>query len=194
MPHPSLLLSLAALLPASALADGHADAPGAAADPAADIASLFAWHTSGGKLVTVLTYRPFLGSGASPVYDADVLYGIHIDRTNDGVADTDLYFQFGQNGAGEWGVQATTGSAQLSGPVETVLSDGSTRLWAGPADDPYFFDLEGYQATVGSATLSFTGTDGLAGLNVMAITCETDLAALSGGATDLRVWATTGRK
>ena len=39
----------------------HAEAPGSGADPAADIADFYAWHTDEGKLVIAVT---FAGLGA----------------------------------------------------------------------------------------------------------------------------------
>ncbi len=186
---------------ATALAADHAEAPVASADPAADIADYFAWYKKAdGNLVFIVTVAPLTGAvadGGAAVYDADVLYGIHVDNDGDQVADHDLWVRFGQNAAGDWGVQAAgvPGAEAFSGPVESVVtSDGGAQLWAGLSDDPFFFDLAGYQNTLSSATVAFTAEDTLAGFNVTTIALEVDATLLLGSDGTMQTWATTSRK
>jgi hypothetical protein len=83
----------------------------------------------------------------------------------------------------------------VEGPVDTVIDAGNgLRVFAGPREDPFFFDLDGFQATLMSGTLMFDNTnDTFAGTNVTAIIVEMDAAAAADGATDIQVWATSGR-
>lgn len=190
------LIPLLLLLPSAALAADHAEAPGSAADPAADIADLYAWH-SGDKLVTVLTFNPF-GSAGADTYDADVLYTIHIDADGDLSPDTEIHARFGQNGAGEWGLQVmnlpgadeTTTVGAANG---TIDAGGGAMIYSGVKDDPFFFDQTGFQDTLATGTLSFTATDAVAGLNVNAIVLEFPFADVVSAEGSARVWATTSR-
>ncbi len=190
-------LLAAGLTATPALAADHADAPGAAADPLADIADFFAFHTEDGKLVAILTFQPLMAPGAAASWDADLLYGIHIDTDMDAVADKDVWVRFGQDAEGAWGmhVDGLPGtSAPLVGAVDTALEADGLRAWAGVKDDPFFFDMQGLNDTLATGTLSFTATDALAGLNVQAIVLEMDQAAAADGADTVSLWATTHRK
>ena len=180
-----------------AFAADHNEAPGATADPAADLADVYAWHT-GAKLVAAITFAGITASATGPVYDEDVLYTIHVDNDADFVPDHNIYVRFGQNNDGDWGVQVENlpGSETISGPVGTNLSAGGGRLvYAGWREDPFFFDLDGFKATLDSGTLAFNNTrDFFEGRNVTAIVLEMDLAAARGTGSSLNIWATTGRK
>ena len=187
----------------SANAADHTDPPrrvGSAG--AADIADLYAWHmTQGGstKLVTALTFAGLQApaAGQTGTYDADVLYGIHIDNDGDHLADFDIYVRFGQNAMGQWGVQIANvpgEGAPLVGAVEHEIMAASAKAWVGLRDDPFFFDLTGFQETLSTGTLAFNPMrDTFAGTNVTAVIIEMSLdAALSSGSS-LNIWATTSK-
>ncbi|MEO0600567.1 MAG: DUF4331 family protein [Myxococcota bacterium] len=182
---------------ATTFAADHTEAPGAAADPAADIADFYAW-VDGGRLTSVITFAGLTAAGGAPTYDADVLYTIHVDNDGDNVSDVDVLVRFGQNAAGDWGVQASGlpgASGPLEGAVETTLTGESFELYAGLRDDPFFFDLAGYSDTLSTGTLSFDSTrDSFAGTNVTAIVLEGPADAWLDGGTSLNVWTTTARK
>jgi len=189
-------LAAGLLLASPALAADHGEAPGAAADPVADIADFYAWNT-GESMVFIVTFAGLGSTTTAPMLDSDVLYGIHIDRDFDQVADANLWVRFGQNGAGDWGVQVTDvpgTSGAVSGAVGTVIESDGVKLWAGHADDPFFFDLAGFTDTLSTGDLAFTGADALAGLNVSAVAIEVDTTALVDGAARVDIWTTTGRK
>lgn len=192
-------LALAACFAAAplAFAADHNEAPGTQADQAADLADVYAWHT-GNKLVAAVTFAGINASATGPVYDDDVLYTLHIDNNGDFVPDHNVYVRFGKNDDDEWGVQVENlpGSQTISGPVGTNLSAGGGRLvFAGWREDPFFFDLDGFRATLDSGTLAFNNErDFFAGRNVTAIVLEMDLAAAKGAGSTLNIWATTGRK
>lgn len=188
-----------ALAHPAAHASDHNDSPAAKDDPAADLADLYAWQTDDGRLVLALT---FAGTGASDnggTYDADMLYGFHIDRDGDAISDHDVWARFGQNAAGEWGVQVV-GLPESSDPVvgaaaSTIETAAGERVWAGPRDDPFFFDFEGHLATLETATIAFDSErDSFAGTNVTAIVLEMDAAMAAGSADEISLWATAGRK
>lgn len=178
----------------------HNEAPGTMADNAADLADFYMWHKDDGKLVVAMTFAGLAEAGAAPTYDLDALYGFHIDNDADNVADIDIWCRFGTNMAmDEWGVQCLNipGSAgPVEGLVDTNIDGGSGNMvYAGPREDPFFFDLDGYQATLMSGELMFDSmNDTFAGLNVTSIVIEMDAAMAAGGGTTLQGWITTGRK
>jgi hypothetical protein len=188
-------------------ASDHSEAPLVQADAAQDITDLYVF--GGPQKTTIIVcwaglsvdpdHKQGLGEPASSegLYDPAALYTIHIDNNGDNVADHRIHVRFGKNAAGETGVQwsGVPGSEiPFSHPVETVYNDASgARLWAGHADDPFFFDAQGYLETLATGTLSFDNTrDTLAGLNVTAAAVEVDTTALGSGA--IQVWATASRK
>ena len=180
----------------------HAEAPGTATDAAADIADFYSWHTEDDTVVSIVTFAPLLTPGTPAVYDEAVLYSLHQAFPNkegtfdDFDADASAHVRFGQDAAGDWGVQATLVSALgeivIEGPVGEPLTDDSgigITVWAGLADDPFFFDSTGFADTIASETLAFDPTrDSLAGTNVTAIVLEAPLFSPL-----MKTWATTGR-
>lgn len=156
------------------VAADHAEAPGATADTAADIADLFAWHTDDGKVVAVITFAGLQSADAEAAYDRDVLYTLHIDNTasaggltqgadrvsndNDNESDIQINIRFGQNFQDEWGFQVENmpGTDEaIQGPVGMTIDAGDGNLAiAGTFDDPFSFDFEGYGATITNAMTS----------------------------------------
>ncbi len=191
----AVLLALCCATPA--LAADHIDSPATAADQTADITDLYAWHTDGGSLVAIIGIAGAGTTTDTVSLDPEVLYGFHIDQDADGAADISVWVRYAQNGNGDWGMQVTNlpgADGVLVGAVGGMIGAEGARAWTGVADDPFFFDLEGYQATLGSGSLSFDGTrDFFAGLNITAISLEMDLAAATGGSDTIQVWATTSR-
>jgi len=182
-------------LPATALAADHAEAPNTQYDPAADIADYYVWH-EGGQIQAVLTYNPFMIPGDDAVYDAGVVYTLHFDVDGDAVSDHDIDIRFGQASSGNWGVQVSDlpgASAPVRGQVETVIAAPGGQVFAGMRDDPFFFNLAGFLDTLATGTLSFDGTDDVAGVNVMTIAIQFDAGSLLGTDTDFQSWATSGR-
>lgn len=168
-------------------------------DAAADIGDLYAWHTDGGTLVVVVTYAGYAAPAIDATYDADVLYEVHLDRDGDAVADATIDVRFGQNAAGDWGVRAMAipgESEPVVGAIDTVISGaGGAQLWAGQRDDPFFFDLEGFEVTLMTSDLSFDATRDFAAFqNTNAIVIEMPLDAALGTASTIDVWATTARR
>lgn len=172
----------------------HQEAPAATALPAADIGDYYAWH-SNDQLNLILTFGPFAAAGAPGAYDSNILYGFHFDTsaTADGVSDLDIYARFAQDAAGNWGVQVTGADiAVIEGPVDSVLISSDVSVWAGVADDPFFFDQSGFNDTLATGTLAFDPTsDDVAGLNITAIAIQLPLASITATGTALQTWSTT---
>ncbi len=174
----------------------HIDAPKSMANLPADITDLYAWHTGDGKIVTVLDFAGFTEAGLPPRFDANVLYGIHVDNNGDNRADQDVWIRFGQDPGGKWGVQVSGlpgGQPVLSGPVDTIIDAGlGLRVFAGLRDDPFFFDLDGFKATATTGTLAFDKTnDTFAKTNVGSIVVEMSTDAVLGASKSFRLWTST---
>lgn len=175
----------------------HAEAPGTQADPAADIADFYLWHTQSGTIVAVITFDALAEAGAAGTYDTGALYTVNLDTDLDNAADVQIHTRFGSNGEDVFGVQVT-GLPGVDGAVEGAVdtvhdAGGGAMVYAGPRDDPFFFDLEGYLATLDTGTVSFTAADAFMGTNATAIVLEFDAAAALGDSTQFQGWATTGR-
>jgi len=191
-------LTLAALFAAfPAFAADHAEAPGTQADPAADIADLYAWHSDSGTVTFVLTFAGLTPAGGDATYDPDAIYQIHIDNNADNMPDHTISFRFGQSDDGAWGVQASNvpgAAAPIEGPVGETIVSGDQRIYAGLKDDPFFFDLAGFMQTMSTGTVAFDSTrDSLAGTNVTSVVVEFNTSDVDGGGDLLDVWATSGR-
>jgi hypothetical protein len=178
-------------------AGDHQEAPELAADPAADIGDLYAWHDDG-RLIVAMTYAGYTSTLVGARYDARVAYTFYIDTDDDARAEHEIEVRFGHNALEEWGFRVTgiPGEGKpISGAVEGIL-EGATgaRAWAGLRDDPFFFDFEGLQVTLATGVLSFDSTrDFAAYQNTNAIVVELPLDELAAEG-PIRVWATTARE
>ncbi len=152
-------VALGAGLVGSVHAADHGDSPRAAADPAADIADLYAWMDSadGEKLNLILTLA---GNGA---FSDAVDYVFHVNSDDDGPlgpnpqVETTIACSFDSDGnvACESGDESVSGDA--SGEAGITSMDGNLRVFAGLRDDPFFFNSSGFNATVEAVLGAATG-------------------------------------
>lgn len=184
----------------------HLDPParvdGDTGDREADIGDIYAWHRGSGadrSLVAVLTFDgPNAPTADQDVpCDPNVLYTIQIDSDADRTADHSIRARFGEDDVGNCFVRVE-GIPGVTGPIDaavgTARTVGSTHVYAGLQDDPFFFDLQGFRETLMMGTLRFDPTrDSFAGQNISAIVVEFPLSAIGAGDQVLDVWATTGR-
>ena len=180
----------------------HLDPPartniGTMSDTAADIADLFLWNGTSTVTVIVTEAGP-KEAGQPPVYDRDVLTRIHL--SNDGDPTTDEFVidaRYGRDGSGNWGVQFLNipgATGPVVGPVQTALTDGTlVKAEAGLFDDPFFFDLQGFNDTKATGTLSITSTRNFfAGKNDTSFVIEFPRAAVA-SSHPLTAWVETRR-
>lgn len=172
------------------------DVQGAHPDVPADIADVFAWYTAD-SIVVVLTFAGPQPNNMPPFYDRDVLYTINISNAG---ARTDpeivIHARFGFDGQSP-GVQFTGipgTSGPISGPVQTVLTQGSVKAIAGIYEDPFFFDLLGFRETRDTGTLAIRSTrDFFKNQNDTSIVIEMPRSAVVNNNQPLDIWATTAR-
>lgn len=202
-------LVLAAAAPRGDAAD-HADAPASKLDPSADITDVFVFRKDPGKLVGVIAFggtpAPNVRvDGPTGRFDPDVVFTYNIDTDRDSQPDIQIHVRFGTNGAGQTGIEIENlpgaGYRYVFGPVEQVnTTPNGLRFFAGLRDDPFFFDFEGFRATLNTfgtppnGSLQFDNTrDSFAYRNITAIVFEMDEASATRGSSEIWVWATSGR-
>ncbi len=189
----------------------HADAPGVQGDPQADITDIYAFRspTNSDNLVAVLNVNPLTAPTQNGVtrFGDDVVYQSFVDNTGDLLSDAVVTVTFSNNGKsftidglGDPIVGVTSGP----GPA-LVVEAGGIKAFAGLRDDPFFFDLVGFNNFVagpfvpadGLRPADETSSDTLAGTNVSSIVIELPIIALTGAPTSdtgvIMVWASTTR-
>lgn len=208
--HSPLTVALATVgLATAAWAADHREAPLIQEDPTADIADVYAFLSPDdpSKVVVALTVNPFAVPAEAVTYhfSPNVKYRFHFDADGDGRHERQISIQFssvgpdGQSYTAEF-PDGTVVMGQATPPTEEPIandaiiaeSDG-VRVFAGPRDDPFFFDVVGVLRFL-DGTGGPDGTDGFAGFNVSAVVVEVPLAMVGGDETEtLGVWGSTRR-
>lgn len=203
------------------IAADHIDAPAVtgpgSTSPGNDITDIYAFQSpaDNSKMVLVLNTQGLLSPTASATasFPSNVLYEFNIDNNGDNVEDI-LIQCLVQNGkmrvygpvaAGTPGLASTV---QTNGPATevsvtpygaasplTAINANGTRIFAGPRDDPFFFDLVRFREILAGSQTSFRnpGVDTFAGTNVMSIVVEVPKSLLGSAAT-INVWGETKTK
>lgn len=136
-----------------AVAADHRDAPGVKMDPPADINDLYSW-VDGNNVILALTVLP--QAGADAAFSPDVQYVFHT-QSHAGFGSTgtplDIICTFDAAktiqcwaGADEY----VTGDA--SDPAGISSASAKFKVFAGLRDDPFFFNLDGFNETVSFVT------------------------------------------
>lgn len=207
-------LSLVAVSGLILVAADHIDAPLTASGSAIDITDVYAFQGQNtSNLVFAVNTQGLLSPSATAAakFDENVMIEINIDNNGDNVEDLviqaikrdDKMYFFGPVAAGTTGTTSTIKTAAASGSV-AISSYGTTALtaekngmkfFAGPRDDPFFFDLGQFRAILAGTATGFKspGVDTFAGTNVMSVIVEVPKAML-GTSSTLNVWAETKKK
>lgn len=193
----------------AAMAADHREAPLTALDSGADIADVYAFvnPNRANRTVLVMTVNPFSvpSEAGSFAFSDHVVYSFFIDTTGNGRANRAIHTVF--DPLGDDGTQGYTqyfpGGRQLRGratrpgigvePEKAIVNKSAPfRSFAGPRDDPFFFDIVGFGRVLGGQG-GFTGKDGFAGFNVSAIVVDVPTKVLGQSGRTLGVWASTFR-
>ncbi|MBC5838864.1 DUF4331 family protein [Flavobacterium muglaense] len=206
-------LSLVAMSGLILVAADHVDAPSVTGN-AADITDMYTFQgQETSNLVFAVNTQGLLSPNATAgaSFNENVMIEINIDNTGDNVEDLviqaikkgDKMYFFGPYAPSATGTSSTIKTASASGSVE-ISKYGATaitstqngmKFFAGPRDDPFFFDLGQFQAILGGTATAFKnpGTDTFAGSNVLSVVVEVPKTML-GTAASLNVWAETKKK
>lgn len=195
------------------LSADHIDAP-AVQGGTSDITDFYAFQGEDtNNLVFVANVQGLLSptASASASFDENVMIEFNIDTTGDNVEDLviqaiprdgKMYF-FGPVAPGTTGLSSTimTNATQtvvdITAYGETAMTESSNGItaFAGPRDDPFFFDFNQYSAIIGGTATAFNnpGTDTFAGSNVMSIVIEVPKAMIGGSGT-INTWVESKSK
>jgi Domain of unknown function (DUF4331) len=195
------------------LAADHIDAP-AVTGQSSDITDLYVFRGQNpNNLVFVANTQGLLSPAATgnASFDENTMIEFNIDNNGDAVED--LVIQcIAKNGKMKvYGPfkPATTGTtsylginnftAQVNitpyGQSAIIGEQKGVKVFAGPRDDPFFFDLVRFRQVIAGTASSFNnpGSDSFAGTNVLGLVVEVPKTML-GGNGSINVWAETKKK
>ena len=197
------------------IAADHADAP-AVTGKTSDITDVYAFQSPSNtsNMVLVVNIQGLLAPTATAAakFDPETMIEINIDNstTKDNVEDLVIQTTFdngkvqvyGPSAPIQTGVKSTLinsatkveGSITTYGSAPSIADQNGIKVFAGPRDDPFFFDLTQYKKVIAGTATSFNnpGTDTFAGTNVMSIVIELPKTLLGTGS--VNIWATSNRK
>ena len=206
-------LSLVAISGLIFVAADHADAP-AVTGNASDITDVYAFQGQNtNNMVFVVNTQGLLSPSATATatFSENVLTEINIDNNGDNVEDlviqairkNDKMYFFGPVAPGTTGTtstvktSATAGSVEITNYGETAITaqQNGMKFFAGPRDDPFFFDLGQFKHILAGEASGFNnpGTDTFAGTNVLSLVVEVPKSSL-GSSSTINVWAETKLK
>jgi hypothetical protein len=207
-------LSLVAISGLVFMAADHADAP-AVTGNASDITDVYAFQGQDtNNMVFVVNTQGLLtpAGTAAASFNENVMLEINIDNNADNVEDLviqaikrgDKMYFFGPTAPGTTGVSSTVKTAAAAGSVAISTYGGTAitatqngmKFFAGPRDDPFFFDLDQFKAVLAGTASSFDnpGTDTFGGTNVLATVIEVPKSMLGGTGASINIWAETKKK
>jgi len=209
-----VLVAIATTIGGFLLASDHIDAP-AVKNQTTDITDLYVFNGSDtNNLVFIGNTQGLLAptSTAAAAFDPNTLIQFNIDNNGDNVEDLVIQAIYANGMMNFYGpvVPSMTGTrSKLEGPITAsvavtaygaaspTISTGSSgiKVFAGPRDDPFFFDLNQYHAILGGKATSFNnpGSDTFAGTNVLGVVVEVPKSLLNSTG-KLNVWLTTKKK
>ena len=195
----------------------HIDTP-AVTGQSSDITDLYVFRAQDvNNLVFVANTQGLLtpGSSAAAKFDANTVIEFNIDNNNDAIEDLVIQCKY----------DAASNSMQVYGPIlpsekgtrsklegtvtasaavtaygsAPVIGTGATgiKVFAGPRDDPFFFDLTQFKKILAGTATGFlpagVASDAFAGTNVLSVVVEVPKTLL-GGSGSINVWLETKKK
>jgi hypothetical protein len=208
-------------LSASALAVGgllfaadHIDSP-AVTGQATDITDVYVFRGADqNNLVFVANTQGLLSPGATATakFDENTLLEFNIDNNNDNVEDLVIQGLYSNGKMRVYGPvkPSETGNRSKAEGIVTVEVNvtpygssaiiasgaGGIKAFAGPRDDPFFFDLTQFRKVIAGEATSFNnpGTDTFKGTNVLSFVVEVPKSMLNATTGKLNVWLETKKK
>ncbi len=196
------------------IAADHIDAP-AVTGTGSDITDFYAFQSpaNNSNMVFVVNVQGLLAPSAtaSASFDEEVMIEINIDNsaTKDNLEDLVIQATFKngkvrvygpiapiQKGVASTLVNSAYAEAAITayGSAPTIGESNGMKVFAGPRDDPFFFDLTAYQAVLAGTATKFkdVGVDTFAGTNVMSLVVEVPKSTLGSGT--INTWVTSNRE
>lgn len=186
----------------------HIDAP-AVQGTTADITDFYAFQGENpGNFVFVANVQGLLPPGQpteQAAFDETVLLEFNIDSNNDlkedyiiqAIKRGDSMYFFGPSAPAMQGLESTIATtARRSVKISTkddvqITEQDGMKFFAGPREDPFFFDFNQYNAVLSGTASSFNnpGMDTFAGTNVLSVVVEFPKSMLPGGTTGVNPFA-----
>jgi hypothetical protein len=193
----------------------HIDTP-AVTNQTTDITDLYVFRGSDPANLVFVANSQGLTSPANTAalkFDENTVLEFNIDKNGDNIEDLVIQCKYdaASNKMQVYGPIAPTATgtkSKLEGSVTAevavtayggtaVSGTGTTgiKVFAGPRDDPFFFDLNRYKAILAGTAPGFSnpGTDTFAGTNVLSIVLEVP-KTLIGASGNINVWLETKKK
>lgn len=197
------------------IAADHIDAP-SVQSTSSDITDFYAFQSpsNSSNMVFVANVQGLLAPSATAAakFDENVLIEFNIDNDGDNIEDIVIPCTFVDGKLQVYGPEAPiaagktttirgtaspTASVAISayGASPTIGSEGGIQIFAGPRDDPFFFDFAQFSAILGGTATGFNnpGSDTFAGTNVLSVVVEVPKSMLGNAAT-LNTWVESKRK
>ena len=211
------LVAVAVITGGIIYAADHIDSPNVTSQPS-DITDLYVFRAQDpNNLVFVANTQGLMtpGTTGAAKFDENTVIEFNIDNNSDAVEDLVIQCKYdaASNKMKVYGPVAPseTGTrSKLEGSVsaETVVTaygastvttgTGTTgiKVFAGPRDDPFFFDLDQFKKIIAGTAPGFNnpGTDKFAGTNVLSVVVEVPKALISSPSGKINVWLETKKK
>jgi hypothetical protein len=209
------LVALVACAASYLIAADHIDAP-AVTGTGSDITDLYAFQSpaNANNMVFVVNVQGLLAPAATGAasFDEEVMIEINIDNsaTKDNMEDLVIQAAFDNGKVKVYGPEAPIQKGLMSTlskgtPIEAAITaygagspvvgeSNGIKVFAGPRDDPFFFDFNQYSEIIKGNATAFNnpGTDAFAGTNVLSLVIEVPKSMLGSGS--VNIWATSNRK
>lgn len=193
----------------------HIDAPAVTNQPS-DITDLYVFRAQDPNNLVFVANTQGLASPANTAslkFNENTLFEFNIDKTGDNIEDLVIQCKY----------DAHAGKMLVYGPVAPTIAGTKSKLegkktadvdvtpygssaiiggghsgikvFAGPRDDPFFFDLNRFKAVLAGNETGFAnpGTDAFAGTNVLSVVVEVP-KSLIGASGNINVWLETKKK
>ena len=197
----------------------HLDSPNVS-NTAQDITDLYAFRAQDpNNLVFVANTQGLLSPGATGAakFDENTVLEFNIDNNNDAVEDLVIQCKYdaasnsmvlyGPVSPSETGLRSKLEGSPTASVVVTPYgaatptissSTSGIKLFAGPRDDPFFFDLTQFKKILAGTATGFlppaTAHDTFAGTNVMSVVVEVPKSLISSPLGKINVWLETKKK
>jgi hypothetical protein len=191
----------------------HIDSP-TVTNQSTDITDVYVFRgQDANNLVFVANTQGLLAPSATgaAMFDANTLIEFNIDNNNDNIEDLVIQAIYDNGKMKIYGPvkpSETGGRSKREGSVTAevavtpygsapvIATGGGLKVFAGPRDDPFFFDLNQFKKIIGGMATSFNnpGTDAFAGTNVLSLVVEVPKSMLNASTGKINVWLETKKK
>lgn len=191
----------------------HIDSP-AVTNQTTDITDVYAFQAQdANNLVLVANTQGLLAPSATAAakFDENTLIEFNIDNNGDnvedlviqGIAKNGKMYVYGPVKPASTGTQSVikgnpTASVDITpyGSDAKIGTGGGLKVFAGPRDDPFFFDLTQFKHVIAGDASSFNnpGSDTFAGTNVLSLVVEVPKSKLGSSNGKISVWLETKKR